>query len=667
MTRRGPSLSVKIFLGTALVVLVVLGVTLAVTARSATRAADESVNRILGAAREAVLAQLNGRAEGLVSATEVFAGNSNFRDIVRSRRLSDNLDQAMVAVERLGADWVQIVDAEGRRLAKTDEPDAPMVSLAGSPAVGAALEDRTITAFGVSGDTMLVQIAAVPVADDRRVFGAVLAARAVNRAFALEVKQRAATELEVLFYLLDEQDEPLAVGSTFGARIPLADVLETFAGAASADEATTVRSEIELAGVHYVGLGGVMRSAGGTPLGGFVILRDRDAEFAAFNALQRTILLSGALGLLFAALLSLFVARWVARPVSRLAEATRRATEGDYDAVIPVAGGDEIGVLAQAFRDLLRDLKEKQQLVEFLSSADQARTVQMPALSGTAGQRVAEGGLQPGATFAGRYEVKELLGAGGMGVVFKAVDRELQETIAIKTLKKEFVEQDPTALERFRSEIRLARRISHRNVVRTHDIGEHGGVYFITMEFVEGRSLKELIRARGRLPLPVALSVGKQLARALEVAHEQGVIHRDIKPHNLVVEPDGVLKVMDFGIARLAARPDRSGMTQTGMIVGTPEYMAPEQVTGGDVDHRIDIYAAGGVLYECLTGRPPFVAETSYQLVAKLLEETPPHPQTLAPDVPAALDALVMAMLAKDPADRPPTALALHDALAAIG
>jgi serine/threonine-protein kinase len=335
--------------------------------------------------------------------------------------------------------------------------------------------------------------------------------------------------------------------------------------------------------------------------------------------------------------------------------------------VIPSTSTDEIGVLAGAFRGLLADLREKQELVEFLSSADAAKTVQMRTMSSTTEQRVAGAGLTPGSRFALRYEVKEILGEGGMGTVFKAIDTELGEPIAIKTLKQDFLSQDPTALERFKSEIRLARKISHRNVVRTHDLGEHSGVYFITMEYVDGKSLKDLIRAKGKLPLPITLSVGKQLARALEVAHEQGVIHRDIKPQNMVVEPDGVLKVMDFGIARLATRKPESGVTQAGMIIGTPEYMAPEQFAGDEIDARADIYAAGCVLYECLTGRPPFQAETPYQLVAKLLEETAPNPRSLNPEVPAALDALVMQALAKEPSGRPQTALILHDRLAQIG
>ncbi len=663
MSSRGPSLTLKIFLGTALVVVAILGITLAVTARFAGRAADASVDRVLGSAREAVSAQLNGRAEALEKAATVFAGNSAFRDIVAQREFTNNLDQALVAVDQTGATWVQITDAEGTRLAKSDEPLAEPISMANSPAIGSALEGTPVTAFGVSGDSILVQIAAVPV-EGERVYGALMAALAVDSAFAAAVKQQAATDLEVVFYLLDENDAPLISGSTLGRGSVIASTIASFS---AADSALDARTEVEIDGRHYVGLGGVLRSAGDTPLGGFLLLRDRNVEFATFNTLQRVILVSGALGILFAGLFSLLVARWVTRPVAKLVEATRRATDGDYDAEITASSNDEIGMLAQAFRGMLSDLKEKQQLVEFLSASEQARTVQIPVMSATAERRVTEGGLQPGTTFAGRYDVKEVLGVGGMGMVFKAVDRQLGEVIAIKTLKGEFLSQDPTALERFKSEIRLARRISHRNVVRTHDLGEHAGTWFITMEYVEGKSLKELIRARGRLPLAVALSVGKQLARALEVAHEQGIIHRDIKPQNMVVEPDGVLKVMDFGIARLASRQPESGMTQAGTVVGTPEYMAPEQIGGASVDHRADIYAAGCVLYECLTGRPPFTAETPYQIVAKLLEETAARPRSINPDVPPALDALVMMTLAKQPEGRPQTAVELHDRLAQIG
>jgi serine/threonine protein kinase len=265
--------------------------------------------------------------------------------------------------------------------------------------------------------------------------------------------------------------------------------------------------------------------------------------------------------------------------------------------------------------------------------------------------------VEPGQTLGNRYEIKAVLGAGGMGMVYKAVDRELGDVVAIKTLKPDVLQLDPEALNRFRSEIRLARLISHRNVVRTHDIGESGGLYYITMEFVEGQSLKELIAARGRLPASVVVPIAKQLCRALEVAHEAGVIHRDIKPQNMVVEGDGVLKVMDFGIARLATRT--SGHTQAGMVVGTPEYMAPEQLLGDDIDVRADIYAVGVVMYECLTGRLPYIADSAITLIAKVLEEIPTPAREIAPDVPAPLSALVARAMAKDRDDRPASAAEL--------
>ena len=263
--------------------------------------------------------------------------------------------------------------------------------------------------------------------------------------------------------------------------------------------------------------------------------------------------------------------------------------------------------------------------------------------------------LEPGQLLANRYEIKRVLGAGGMGMVYKATDMELGETVAIKTLRPEMMDMDPAALDRFRSEIRLARKISHRNVVRTHDIGESGGLYFITMEYVEGSTLKDLIIARGRLPAPAVIAIGKQLCRALEVAHEAGVIHRDIKPQNMVVEADGVLKVMDFGIARLQSRSE--GHTQAGMVVGTPEYMSPEQLRGDELDARADLYSAGVVLYESLTGKLPHIADTPGALIGKVLSESPAPPRASVAEVSPALSAVIMQTLSKNREERPRTAL----------
>ena len=208
--------------------------------------------------------------------------------------------------------------------------------------------------------------------------------------------------------------------------------------------------------------------------------------------------------------------------------------------------------------------------------------------------------------------------------------------------------RDPALVERFRSEIRLARHITHQNVVRTHDIGEIGGAYYLTMELVQGVTLRDLLDTRGQLGTDAVLAIAAQLAAALGAAHAEGVIHRDIKAQNLLLDEAGVLKVMDFGIARLAE--GSSGLTEAGMMIGTPAYMAPEQVMGEAIDARADLYSAGVVLYECLTGRVPFNASTMVSLVARLLSDQPPPIE----DADPALAALVMRLLAKKPENRSP-------------
>jgi HAMP domain-containing protein/predicted Ser/Thr protein kinase len=669
------SLTTRIFLGTAFVVAAVLGATLAVTAGSAGKTANESVTKALGDARQQINSQLDERRSSLTGQAEVFVKNPDFRSIVEQKKLADVLDQSQEAVTQIGATWVQITSDKGIRLAKSNEAGADTVDMSGSALIGGALEGSSKGAYGVDTGNALIQTAAVPILGTSRVVGVLMAVRTLDSAFAASMKSAGGSGVDIAFFSTDDKDAAHLVASTVGRNADLDNIVAGLKPVAaiepgradSLSREVTMRLDVKINGTNFVALGEPLRSASGAQVGGFIVLRNKDVEFAAFNRLRNIILGGGALGLLIAGLLSFGIARQITRPVMQLVDATKRAADGDYSADIDVKAGGEIGTLANAFRSMLADLRDKQALVEFLggATAGEAKTVRMAAMTGTVASAANAGGITPGQRFAVRYEVKEVLGVGGMGMVFKAVDSELGEVIAIKTLKAELLTQDANALERFKSEIRLARRISHRNVVRTHDLGEFSGVYFITMEYVEGTTLKELVQKRGRLPIAATLTVAKQLCRALEVAHEQGVIHRDIKPQNMVVEPDGVLKVMDFGIARLAKR--QSGMTEQGMVVGTPEYMAPEQLMGEEIDARADIYAAGAVIYECLTGTPPLTAENQFTLVAKLLEETPEPPISVNAEVPQSLSDLVMRTLSKKPADRPQTAVELHDLLAAIG
>jgi serine/threonine protein kinase/HAMP domain-containing protein len=363
--------------------------------------------------------------------------------------------------------------------------------------------------------------------------------------------------------------------------------------------------------------------------------------------------------LLLALASSVVLARQITRPVQRLVRATRQVSEGSYTAPINIPTGDEIGELAGAFSRMIEELKEKDRLVEYLQTGlHPGDAVTEPRQDGL---------LAVGARFASRYDIQEQLGAGGMGVVYRAFDREVGETVALKALRSELGGMDPKVLERFKQELRLARRIAHRNVVRTYDLGESDGIYYITMEFVHGTTLAALIRDAGRLAVPAALTIGKQLCRALEVAHEEGIIHRDIKPQNLLVDPAGFLKVMDFGIARLSQRLEGGQtLTAAGLVIGTPQYMAPEQLFGEPVDARADLYATGAVLFECVTGRPVYEAPSAMALLSRHLVQAPQDPSALNPDVPPSFSRVILRALARRPQDRWASAAELLHALEAV-
>jgi tetratricopeptide (TPR) repeat protein len=272
--------------------------------------------------------------------------------------------------------------------------------------------------------------------------------------------------------------------------------------------------------------------------------------------------------------------------------------------------------------------------------------------------------LEPGTRLGERYELLDRLGAGGRGAVFKARDHELDELIAIKVIHP--TEVTERSLAQFRSELKLARKLGHRNVVRLFDIGEVEGMRFITMEYIDGPDLERVIDdANGRLEIRHALGLLAQICAGLGAAHELGVIHRDIKPSNVMLLTDGTVRLLDFGIARLV---DVDGMTRTGLAYGTPMYMSPEQIQGErDLDTRSDLYSLGVLMFNLFTGRLPFEKEEAFQLLLAHVSEPPPSPGFYRPDLPAAIETVILRLLEKSPDDRYATCDEVRRALAQAG
>jgi eukaryotic-like serine/threonine-protein kinase len=251
------------------------------------------------------------------------------------------------------------------------------------------------------------------------------------------------------------------------------------------------------------------------------------------------------------------------------------------------------------------------------------------------------------ALLAPRYEILREIGSGGMGYVFQARDRETGDVLAIKILRPEIAREAAMA-ERFKNELRLARRITHKNVCRIYDFNRIDSLAYITMEYVDGETLRAAIDRTGALPVARVAALLRDIGTGLSEAHAQGVIHRDLKPENIMIAGSGSVKIMDFGIARSM----EAGATTTQTLIGTPAYMSPEQVQGRGVDARSDIYALGLILYECLTGRRAFAAPTPVAVAIKQVQERPTALHSIRADVPRVLEAAVMRCLEKEPARR---------------
>ena len=300
----------------------------------------------------------------------------------------------------------------------------------------------------------------------------------------------------------------------------------------------------------------------------------------------------------------------------------------------------------QTVREILDDLGVGSPTISSSSSSSASST---PG-GAPSGSSITLDELGPGSQFGPRYRIDSVIGEGGMGKVYKAYDSDLDRTVALKLVRPELA-KDASSLQRFKQELLLASRISHRNILRIHDLGDVNGVKFISMAFVQGMDLHDLIAKQGRLPIERAVNIAKQLTGALEAAHAEGVVHRDLKPRNVLIDVDDHIYVSDFGLAK-SLDADKTGMTRVGEVLGTPRYMSPEQAESKAADNRSDIYSLGIIFYEMLTGEVPFTAESSLQVMFQHVQQQPKDPRLLNPEIPEYLATIILKCLEKDPALR---------------
>jgi eukaryotic-like serine/threonine-protein kinase len=678
VTSRSLGIGTRFSIATAVLLLVTLGVLLLVVNAHANRVARESIRDDLSRAPAifgAYQADLQARTGNQVRSVAGEPGTKAVFDpgVSVSTRHEFALDTAGVLA---GTRTVFLFDADARVLARSDRKEGEGVGqdFHGARWVAEPLETWREAAAVIREGKDLSVVAAAPVisgsGDMARLDGVLAASFPLTAAHAKALQGLTRGEVAFLVDSAKRGQPPQPALSTATAGFGGEAVVAVLAALPGAADAVLRRGEpfgpfeLVVEKVRRICLVVPIVGSNGEAYGAFVVSRSVAAEMAAFDRIRLTLFLVGAIALLLAVPASFLLGRRLSRPLTQLAAGAAAIRDGDLDVALPESGGGEVGALACAFRAMVGELREKRALEELIVAMQPAARPLSSVSEETGPAPLQKGVLKLGTLLASRYRIESILGSGAMGTVFLADDLQLEESVALKVLVSESFIPGTNALQNVKSEIRVARRITHPNVVRVHDLGEAEGLWFLTMEYVPGMTLRQVIRQHGALALRPGLQIAKQLCRGLAAVHTAGIVHRDVKPQNIMVLPSGLVKLMDFGIAQTEGGHDLAA--ESGFLVGTPSYMSPEQTQGAVVDSRSDIYAVGAVMFEMFTGTTPFTSDDPMKVMQMHVSAEPPPPSRLRPDLPENLERLILACLAKLPVRRPASAQDLHGALLRI-
>ena len=705
------TLAWKFFLRQAVTILMLISIILWVAYTQAERGARTSAGASLSAGSQVLERTFEQQGRFMDAGLEVFtqySGNVALIEQALEAGASPSLTDALVEnLPRLSAELAIVVKPDGTLLAGTT-PGMPN-EFAEVGILQMALAPEEARAAGFQGPFyrgfFQVEWGALPgvyhaVARPlRSPGGASLGAMLVGS----RVDSRSAADLRRTAIAGPQRGDPaahlalLSHFKTLGSTLPNAEFLDRLLGRDPAflavrgqvlDNQRSTVLPFKVEGRNYLGMLSPLRGVNALDLEmADFLLMPMDPLLAPFRTLQRAILAVGVAGILLALGLGLHSARSVTAPLKALAAAAKALAAGEAPEFPPVpATQDEVGVLTQTFRSMLAELRAKDDLLALLEQArmgggkpalarppaGETRSEPTPPGSdSTRGLRPSgpeskpeplPATLQVGNVFASRYRVEGILGSGGMGIVLKVQDLQLEEEVALKVIRGGLA-ANPAFLELLKQEIRLARRITHRYILRTHDFGESEGIPYVTMEYLKGITLRSLLDDRGRLPVPLVLRIARQVAEGLEAAHAVNVVHRDIKPMNVLFDMRGDAKIMDFGLAAPGAALVPG---ERGVLLGTPRYMSPEQIRGEQVDARTDLYALGVLLFELCSGGPPYESSSVNELLGMHLDAPVPSLVERVPDLPRELGFLVTRLMAKRREDRPQSAAEVVEILKLI-
>jgi len=685
--RTRPSLGTRFFVQAAALLGVTLGVAIGFASWQVNRLATRRIAESLDAVPEIFAGYVDSESATRRAAVRARAEDAGTKALLAEKATdpASLRDTAAEFATGLGADKVFFLGETGRLLSRSDRAagedagrDFSKVRWVAEPLT--SLADASAFILDLKPAPKLSLVASAPVTQgsggEMKLNGVIAAAFLVDDRAALRLARLTGAETALVANVAAD-GQPLALGAVAAtARLggsPLASALATRADVTTpifTSGTKTAPFDVVLGGERYLGVGIPIKAGAGNVIAALLVLKSRSAELEAFRKTRDGLIGIGVVLLLVSLPVSFATARRISQPIEQLAEVANAIRSGRLDQKLPADSGDEVGALARAFRRMVDDLKEKAALEALVADLQRrpgdvtlATFTGSGTLSGTmpgpAGGATGDG-PRVGRLFAGRYEMLSVLGEGGMGRVFRARDRELDDEIALKVLGGDLA--GPSPIQGLKDELRIARKITHPNVVRVHDLGESGGLAYITMEYVPGTTLRELLSARRSIGLAPGLQLAKQICRGLAAVHEAGIIHRDLKPHNVMVMANGVVKLMDFGIARTSEASGAVG----GETEGTPLYMSPEQLRGETLDARADLYAAALVMFEIFAGRHAFLATDIHDVIQRQLFEVPASLRSVRPDAPETLAAILSACLAKEREKRPRSAVEVERALATI-